>query len=433
MTRPAQGKTDGEPAGSTRLQGALGPGLLAGAADDDPSGIATYAQAGAAFGYELGWTLLVSYPLIVAIQAISARIGVTTGRGLAGNLRVHYPRWILYPAAALLCIANAINIGADLGAMGEAARLLVHPVAAWVWIALFALVGATAQVFVDYVRYTRILKWLTLSLGAYFVVLGIVHVPWGSVGRALVWPHWSSAGAFWQMVVALFGTTISPYLLFWQASLEVEDVRVNALRQPLLRRPARGRAELARIKLDTMIGMGLSNLVALAIVITTAVTLGRAGVHNINTAAEAAAALRPLAGDFAGVLFAFGIVGTGLLAVPALAGSAAYALGEAMHWPVGLTRRASRAKRFYATIAGLTLIGAAANAFGLNPMRALVLAAIVNGVVAVPLMVLVMRMGTSPKIMGSFTISRRAAWLGWLATAVMALASLGMAATAFTG
>jgi Mn2+/Fe2+ NRAMP family transporter len=433
MTRAARGRADRPPAGSSRLQGALGPGLLAGAADDDPSGIATYAQAGAAFGYELGWTQIVSYPLIVAIQAISARIGATTGRGLAGNLRVHYPRWILYAAAALLCFANAINIGADLGAMGEAARLLIHPVAAWLWVALFAIVGATAQVFVNYVRYTRILKWLTLSLGAYFVVLGIVHVPWWSVARALVWPHWSSAGAFWQMVVALFGTTISPYLLFWQASLEVEDVRVNALRQPLLRRPAQGRKELARIKLDTLIGMGLSNLVALAIVITTAVTLGRAGVHNINTAAQAADALRPLAGDFAGVLFAFGIVGTGLLAVPALAGSAAYALGEALHWPVGLARRASQAKAFYATIAGLTLIGAAANAFGLNPMRALVLAAIVNGVVAVPLMVLVMRMGTSPKIMGAFTISRRAAWLGWLATAVMALASLGMAATAFTG
>jgi Mn2+/Fe2+ NRAMP family transporter len=433
MTRLARGKADREPAGSSRLQGAFGPGLLAGAADDDPSGIATYAQAGAAFGYELGWTLIVSYPLIVAIQAISARIGATTGRGLAGNLRVHYPRWILHSAAALLCIANAINIGADLGAMGEAARLLIHPVAAWVWVVLFAIVGATAQVFVSYVRYTRILKWLTVSLGAYFVVLGIVHVPWGSVARALVWPHWSSAGAFWQMVVALFGTTISPYLLFWQASLEVEDVRVNALRQPLLRRPAQGRTQLARIKLDTLIGMGLSNLVALAIVITTAVTLGRAGVHDISTAAQAADALRPLAGDFAGVLFAFGIVGTGLLAVPALAGSAAYALGEAMHWPVGLARRASKAKAFYATIAALTLIGAAANAFGLNPMRALVLAAVVNGVVAVPLMALVMRMGTSHKVMGSFTISRRAAWLGWLATAVMALASLGMAATAFTG
>jgi NRAMP (natural resistance-associated macrophage protein)-like metal ion transporter len=429
MTRSARGKARG----SSRLHGALGPGLLAGAADDDPSGIATYAQAGAAFGYQLGWTLIFSYPLIVAIQAISARIGATTGRGLAGNLRVHYPRWVLHSAAALLCIANTINIGADLGAMGEAARLLVHPVPAWLWVALFALVCAAAQVFVGYVRYTRILKWLTLSLGAYFAVLAIVHVPWGSVLRALVWPRWSASGAFWQMVVALFGTTISPYLLFWQAALEVEDVRVNALRQPLLRRPAQGRAELARIQLDTLIGMGLSNLVALAIVITTAVTLGRAGVHQISTAAQAAEALRPLAGDFAGILFACGIVGTGLLAVPALADSAAYALGEALHWPVGLARRVSKAKAFYAAIAGLTLIGAAANAFGLNPIRALVLAAIVNGVVAAPLMALVMRMATSPKIMGSFTISRRSAYLGWLATAVMALASLAMAAAAFRG
>ena len=275
MTRPARGKADGQPAGRTRLQGALGPGLLAGAADDDPSGIATYAQAGAAFGYELGWTMIVSYPLIVAIQAISARIGATTGRGLAGNLRVHYPRWILHSAAALLCIANAINIGADLGAMGEAARLLVHPVPAWLWVALFAIVGATAQVFVNYVHYTRILKWLTVSLGCVLRGARDRACAVGERRAAHSYGHTGrSSAAFWQMVVALFGTTISPYLLFWQASLEVEDVRVDALRQPLLRRPAQGRSELARIKLDTLIGMGLSNLVALAIVITTAVTLG---------------------------------------------------------------------------------------------------------------------------------------------------------------
>jgi NRAMP (natural resistance-associated macrophage protein)-like metal ion transporter len=414
-----------------RLRAALGPGLLAGAADDDPSGIATYAQAGAGFGFELGWTLLLSYPLMVAIQAVSARIGCTTGHGLAGNLRRHYPLAVLRAAALLLAVANTVNIGADLGAMAQATRLLIRPLPAWSWVLIFALVCAGAQVFVSYARYTRLLKWLTLTLGAYFAVLATVHVPWGEVLRGLVWPHWSARAAFWQMVVAVFGTTISPYLLFWQASLEVEDVHIHALRQPLLRRPAQGGAQLARIQLDTLIGMGLSNLVGLAILVTTAATIARGGVHEITTAAQAAQALRPLAGEFAFVLFACGIVGTGLLAIPALAGSAAYALGEALHWRVGLARRVRQAPGFYALLAGLTLAGAALNALGLNPMRALVLAAIVNGVVAVPLMALVMRMAMSREIMGSFVIRRATAVLGWLATAVMALAALGMGVTAW--
>lgn len=432
MTAPG-GRGEPAPSAAARLRAALGPGLITGAADDDPSGIASYAQAGAAFGFELGWTLLLSYPLMVAIQAISARIGCTTGRGLGANLRRHYPRWLAESAAALLCLANVVNIGADLGAMADASRLLLHALPSWLWVLVYALGCVAAQVFVNYVRYTRILKWLTLSLLAYFAVLCVVHVSWGGVLRGLVWPHWSAKGAFWQMVVAVFGTTISPYLLFWQASLEVEDVHINAQRQPLLRRPAEGRSQLARIKMDTLIGMGLSNLVALAIMITTAATVGRAGVHEITTAAQAADALRPLAGNFAFVLFASGIIGTGLLAVPALAGSAAYALGEARHWPVGLGRPLSQARGFYATIAVLTLIGAAANALGLNPIRALVLAAIINGVVAVPLMALVMRMGTNRKLMGSFILSTRVTWLGWGATAVMALASVGMLLTTLFG
>lgn len=422
------------PAGAgERLRAALGPGLLAGAADDDPSGIATYAQAGARFGFELGWTLILSYPLIVAIQVISARIGCTTGHGIAGNLRRHYPGWILHATAALLCLANVINIGADLGAMAEATRLLVHALPSWLWVLAFGLGCAAAQILFNYLHYVRILKWLTLSLFTYFAVLCTVHVPWGEVLRGLIWPHWSAGGAFWQMVVALLGTTISPYLLFWQASLEVEDTRVNALRQPLLRRPAQGPAQLARIRLDTLLGMGLSNLVALAIIVSTAVTVGSAGVHEITTAAQAANALRPLSGDFAFVLFALGVVGTGLLAIPALAGSAAYALGEARAWPVGLARRPRQAKAFYVCIAALTLIGAASNAVGLNPIRALVLAAIINGVVAVPLMALVMRLATSPRVMGKFVISRRAAVLGWIATGVMALASAGMCLSGVAG
>jgi NRAMP (natural resistance-associated macrophage protein)-like metal ion transporter len=418
---------------TARVRSALGPGLITGAADDDPSGIATYAQAGARFGYELGWTLLFSYPLMVAIQAISARIGRTTGHGIAGNLRRHYPVWILQPAAALLCFANTVNIGADLGAMAEATRLLVHGLPSWAWVLLYGVGCAAAQILFDYVRYVRILKWLTLSLLTYFAVLGTVRIPWGHVLAGVFWPHLSSSGASWEMVVGLLGTTISPYLLFWQASLEVEDIRVNAVRAPLLRRPKQAASALARIRLDTVIGMALSNLVALAILVTTAATVRRGGVHDITTAAQAADALKPFAGEFAFALFACGIIGTGLLAVPALAGSAAYALAETRRWPVGLAHRVRKARRFYASLAAFTLIGAAANVLGLNPIKALVLAAVINGVVAVPLMAVVVHMASSPQIMGRFVISRRAAALGWLSTAVMALAAVGMTVASLAG
>ena len=419
--------------GPLRLRDALGPGLITGASDDDPSGIATYAQAGARFGFELGWTLLLTYPLMVVIQAISARIGRTTGRGIAGNLRRHFPPWVLQGTAALLCLANTINIGADLGAMAEATRLLIHPLPAWAWVIIFGVVCAGAQIFVHYLRYVRILKWLTLSLAAYFAVLFTIHIHWLAVLKGLVWPQLSLNPQLWQMVVALFGTTISPYLLFWQASMEVEDTKLNAQRQPLLRDPRQGAFALARIRLDTLIGMGLSNLVGLAILVTTAATVRHGGIHDIHSAAQAALALRPLAGEFAFALFAMGIVGTGLLAVPVLAGSAAYALGEARRWPVGLGRRFGKAKAFYASIAVMTLMGAAANAFGLNPISALVWAAVINGVVAVPVMALVMQMARDGKVMGKFTVSGPWMVLGWLATALMALAAVAMVVTAFIG
>ena len=419
--------------GPLRLRDVLGPGLITGASDDDPSGIATYAQAGARFGFELGWTLLLTYPLMVVIQAISARIGRTTGRGIAGNLRRHSPAWVLQGTAALLCLANTINIGADLGAMAEAMRLLIHPLPAWVWVILFGVICASAQILVHYLRYVRLLRWLTLSLAAYFAVLFTLHIHWPDVLKGLLWPRLSLEPQLWQMVVALFGTTISPYLLFWQASMEVEDTRANAQRQPLLRRPRQGPSALARIRLDTLIGMGLSNLVGLAILVTTAATVRHGGIHDIRSAAQAALALRPLAGDFAFALFALGIVGTGLLAVPVLAGSAAYALGEARGWPVGLAKPLHKARAFYASIAVMTLIGAAANALGLNPISALVWAAVVNGVVAVPVMALVMQMARNRKVMGKFTISRPWLLLGWLATALMALAAGAMVVTALLG
>ena len=433
MKAPPPGAADTAERRTRSWRDALGPGLITGASDDDPSGIATYAQAGARFGFQLSWTLLVTYPLMVAVQAISARIGRTTGRGIAGNLRRHYPPWILQATAALLCLANTINIGADLGAMAAAMQLLTRALPAWVWVVAFGVASTLAQILVQYRRYVSVLKWLSVSLLAYFAVLFTVHVAWGDVLRGLLLPRWSMNAAFWQMVVAILGTTISPYLLFWQASQEAEDVREVSRRQPLRNEPRQAAGALARIRIDTLIGMGYSNLVALAILVTTAATLRKSGVHEITTAAQAAQALRPVAGEFASAVFALGIIGTGLLAVPVLAGSAAYGLGEAFLWPVGLARKALQAKAFYGTIAAMTLVGALANAGSLNPIKALVWSAVVNGLVAVPVMALVMVMACDRRIMGKFTVSRRLKIVGWVATAVMALAAVGMGASVLLG
>jgi Mn2+/Fe2+ NRAMP family transporter len=411
----------------------LGPGLITGASDDDPSGIATYAQAGARFGFDLAWTLVLTYPLMVAIQDISARIGRTTGRGIAGNIRGHYSPWTLRGIAALLCFANTVNLGADLAAMAESTRLLVHGVAAWAWVALFGIGCTLAQILFDQRRYSNILRWLTLSLGAYFAVLFAVHIPWGTVLGGILLPRLSGSVSFWQMVVAVLGTTISPYMLFWQAAEEVEDTRAAPDRQPLRRAPGQGPAEFARIRLDTALGMALSNLVGIAILVTTAATLRVHGVHDIHSAAQAAQALRPVAGEFAEVVFALGIIGTGLLAVPVLAGSAAYTLGETFKWPVGLSRPFAQARGYYASIAAITLVGAAINALPIDAFSALVWAAVVNGIVAVPVMAVVVLMGRDPKIMGNFVISRRAMLVGWITTGVMALAAAGMILTSLLG
>lgn len=408
-----------------RLWSILGPGLVTGAADDDPSGIATYSQAGARFGFQLGWTLVLSYPLMVVIQSISARIGRTTGSGIAGNVRKHYPSWLLYAVVATLTFANVCNIGADLGAMAESARLLVPAIPAWVLLCMFALVCAGGQIFMHHKRYVGVLKWLTLSLFAYFAVLCVVHVPWRPFFLGLVWPRLTLDKEFWLMVAAIFGTTISPYLFFWQAAQEVEDTKTEPIREPLLRRPAQAADALARIRLDTLIGMAISNLVALAIMATAAATLHGSGVKDIETAAQAAQALRPLAGPLAFALFSLGIIGTGLLSVPVLAGSAAYALGEARRWPVGLSRQPAQAKAFYGTIALATVLGAVANMLNISPIKALVWAAVLNAIASVPIMVLIMNMGMNRKVMGQFTISRRSRVTGWLATLVMAIASLG--------
>jgi NRAMP (natural resistance-associated macrophage protein)-like metal ion transporter len=411
-----------------KLADIMGPGLITGASDDDPSGIATYSQAGAQFGYTLGWTLLLTYPLMCAIQMISAQIGRVTGRGLAGNMRLHYPAPLLYALVSILLVANVINIGADLGAMAAALKLLVDAPAV-IYIAGFAVATTLAEVFMRYTRYASVLRWLTLSLFAYVGTVFIVGVPWGKVAENLVLPRISFGGDYLTVVVAVFGTTISPYLFFWQASEEVDNAREDPEAEPLIKAPAQAPRQLARIQLDTLVGMGFSNIIALFIMLTTAATLNAHGVKDIQTSSQAAEALRPIAGEFAFAIFALGIIGTGLLAVPVLAGSVGYAVGEAFRWRVGLAQLPGRAPAFYATIAAATLVGAALNFTPLDPIKALFWSAVLNGVAAVPIMVMIMLMGSREAVMGPFTLKPLLRTLGWVATAVMAAAAVGMFAT----
>ena len=408
-----------------RLKDIMGPGLITGASDDDPSGIATYSQVGAQFGYGLGWTLVFSYPLMCAIQQISAQIGRVTGQGLAGNLRRHAPPWLLYFVVGLLLLANTINIGADVGAMAAALKLLIGgPML--LYVALFTAASVLLQVYVRYSRYVSLLKWLTLSLFAYVATVFVVEVPWLEVLPQLAVPRIGFSGEALTSVVAVLGTTISPYLFFWQAGEEVEAEREDPKARPLKRAPEQAPREMRRIRLDTYVGMAFSNLIALFIVITAAATLHAHGVTDIQTSAQAAEALRPLAGRFAFTVFALGIVGTGLLALPVLAGSAAYALGEARQWPVGLARLPGQARAFYATIAIGTAIGALINLTPIDPGRALFWSAVVNGVVAVPVMIAMMLLSRRRVVMGRFTLGRRLTAMGWLATLVMAATTVGM-------
>ncbi len=363
-----------------------------------------------------------------AIQEISARIGRVTGRGIAGNLREHYPPALVIVMIALLVAANTINLGADIGAMGAALKLLL-PGPQLLYVALFGLVSAILQVFVQYSRYVFFLKWLTLSLFAYVGVAAISHLPWGEVLSGVVLPHISFAKGYLTVVVAVLGTTISPYLFFWQAEEEVEQVRESPGSKPLVRAANQARGAFSRIRIDTVVGMALSNIVALAIVITTAATLHAHGVSNIETSAQAAQALKPIAGQFAFVIFAIGIIGTGLLAVPVLAGAAAYALGEALGWHVGLERKPHRAKAFYGAIVAATVIGGAINFSPIDPVKALFWSAVINGVTAVPIMALIMHMATTRKTMHHFQIGRGLRIVGWTATVVMAAAAVGMFAT----
>jgi NRAMP (natural resistance-associated macrophage protein)-like metal ion transporter len=403
-----------------KLSRVLGPGLLTGAADDDPSGIATYSQSGAQLGYTLCWTMFLTTPFMVAIQIVSARIGSVTGRGLAANLGAVLPRPLLFAIAVLLTAANVVNIAADIAAMAAAMQLLVGGPAP-VYALCFGIICLSAQIAIPYRPYAQYMKILTLALFAYVATAMVVRVPWSEVLLATLIPHLPLNRDAILMLVAVLGTTISPYLFFWQASLEVEERRIKERRKaaPLNNDDASARRRFGPIVVDTWIGMVLSNVIGFFIIVATAATLHAHGTMTIDTAAAAAEALRPLAGELAFLLFAIGIIGTGLLAIPALAGSAAYATAEAFGWKNSLGLAPWRAQGFYVIIAAATLLGSFGALLPINPIRMLVWSAVFNGIVAVPLMAGMMVVVTSRKIMGNFPASRLLAGFGWLATLFM--------------
>ena len=403
----------------------LGPGLITGAADDDPSGIGTYSQAGAQLGYDIGWTMLLTFPLMVAIQEISARIGWVTGKGIGGNVCEHYPAWVLNIIVALLFIANTINIAADLAAMGDALKLLIGG-PGFLYVLVLGVVSVVAQIFLDYARYSAVLKWLTLSLFSYVAALAVTKVSWSEAIHGIAVPSVQWNSAFLTTLVAILGTTISPYLFFWQASQEAEDQRVDDRKQPLAEKHYGAKEEFRRIRADTMVGMAFSSLIALSIIITAAATLNATGTTDIETSAQAAEALRPIAGVFAEFVFALGIIGTGLLAVPVLAGSAAYAIGEGRKWTVGLARKPREAAAFYGVLALSAGIGILLNFTPISPISALYWSAVINGVLAVPVMVLLMIMVRRHDVMKRFTIDGPLYWLGWLSTVAMAVCVIAM-------
>jgi len=403
----------------------VGPGLITGVADDDPSGIATYSQAGAQFGLNMLWTMPLAFPLMAAMQSMCANIGRVTGKGLAANIKAAFPQAVLQGVVLLLLVANTLNIAADVAAIGEVAELVTgfnrH------LMTLFFVFGTLLlQVFIPYHRYVVYLKWLTLSLLAYAAVLFTVHVPWGQVALRTVWPRFTPNSTAAAVIVGVFGTTISPYLFFWQASEEVEDMRKGQRAAPLVRNARAAGKELRRIRWDTWSGMLYSDIAAYFIILATAVTLNVAGITDIKTAAQAASALRPLAGNFAYLLFALGILGVGLIGVPVLAGSAAYALCEAMGWTWGLERKATDARGFYGIIAVSVLAGLVIQYSPISPMKALFWSAVINGVVAVPLMIVIILLVSKKAVMGDYTASRPLIILGWIATAVMGLAAVRM-------
>lgn len=402
----------------------LGPGFITGAADDDPSGIATYSQAGSLFGYSQAWTALFSFPFMAVIQEICGRIGLVTGSGLARVIKIHYSKWILYIAVFILFFANTINIGADLGAMAASAKLIIDLPFIF-WIGAITALTLILEIFVPYPTYAKILKYLTFSLFSYIITVFIVKQDWFKILKSIVIPNISFSKEYILNIVAILGTTISPYLFFWQADEEVEEEIQNHKIASMGRgKPHISKGDIKKLRLDTVIGMFFSNLVMLAIIITTASTLNVHGIKNITTADQAAVALRPLAGDFAFLLFAAGIIGTGLLAIPILAGSASYAISEAFGWKEGLGKRFSQAKAFYLVIALATIFGLIVGFLPIKPFEMLYWSAVLNGLCAPILLILIMRISNNKKIMGERINTRFSNIFGWGITVIMILCGL---------
>lgn len=422
--RSRSGRAKNEPPPRHFLK-TLGPGLITGASDDDPSGIATYSQAGAQFGYGMLWTMVIVYPLMAAIQEISALVGRVTGCGIAGNMRAHYSAWLTYPVIFLLVVANTINLAADISAMGAALKLLIGG-PALAYSAAFAIISVVLQILIPYNKYAAILKWLTLALFAYVATVFVVRVDWGQALRGAFIPMMNFDPRSVTMLIAVLGTTISPYLFFWQAASEVEEVEANHGEKALKEAPSQAPQQIQRIQIDTYLGMAFANLVAFFIILTVAATLHASGRTEIETAAQAAEALRPVAGRFAFLLFSLGIIGTGMLALPVLGGSAAYAVGEALEWPVGLERKARQAKGFYGVLTVATLIALALDFTGIDPIKALFWTAVINGIIACPIMIVMMHITTNKRVMKQFVLSRRLRITGWIATAVMIIAAAGL-------
>lgn len=408
----------------TGLLHVFGPGLITGAADDDPSGIATYSQVGAEFGFGMLWTTWFSLPLMTAIQEICARLGRVTGTGIAANMNKRYPRVVVYSLVGLLCVANILNLGADISAMGAAAHIATH-LSSTVCSVAFGLVSLLLQVFIPYRRYVKYLRWLSVALFAYLAAPFALHIHWLAVAGATFLPRLSRDSAQWMALVAVLGTTISPYLFFWQTSQEAEDVSLHPKEEPLKKKPGQAWVQFRRIAMDTRVGMALSNVVAFAIILTAANTLhGSTADASTITASDAARALEPVVGRFAETVFALGIIGTGLLAIPVLAGSAAYAVADTFGWKATLECEFAGAPRFYGIIIAATILGTLLTLIGLQPIRALYWSAVFNGIAAVPIMFALMRVSGDSKIVGKFQLPAYLRIAGWIATAVMLVASI---------
>lgn len=428
----AEEQSDRTKSGSFRWLKVLSSGLVTGAADDDPSGVATYSQVGAKFGYATLWSMFLALPLMIAIQIVSARIGRVTGKSLADNMRSQFPGWIVTSLVSALVIANVINLGADVGAMGSALQLLIGgPAVAY---ALgFGLLSTLLQVFIPFSKYAPILKILTISLFAYVATVFVVKVPWGQALHGTFVPSFQWTADYATAIVAILGTTISPFLFFWQAASEVEELKSDGPRRALVNKPSQGRNAIERINTDTVVGMAFSNVVAFFIILTAAAVLHAHGKTDIRSSAEAASALKPIAGRFAFWLFAGGIIGTGMLAVPVLAGATAYAWAGATGKVYGLEHRPKKAKFFYTILIGAMAIGAGLNLTPIDPFKALYWSAVINGVAAVPIMVAVMLLAQKKALMKKFAIKGWVKWIAWLATIVMAAAAVVMFCTVGSG